>query len=464
MKLALLDTGAVFAAALATLLLPRYAGGGPLHWSHLAAGGTLAVSLCTLVAFYCGDLYDVRIVPSFGRFVPRLPRSAGLALVVLGCGWAILPARVGEALFVSSLAGLALVVPLRAAAYAVMRRRSFAERLLVLGTSSLARKVVTELESRPDLPYQLVAVADESRLEDLDRRVAEARPDRIVVAFASRRGRLPVRQLLEFRVRGILLEDGAEFYERVAGKIDVESLTPSSLIFSREFRRSSLHPAVGRAVGLLLSAAGLILFAPVLALIALAIKLDSAGPVLFRQERVGLGGRRFTLRKFRTMRTVASHHSEWARDNGDRITRVGRWLRKFRLDEVPQLVNILRGDMNFVGPRPHPVTNHALFVVMLRNLPECGEQIPYYSLRSTVRPGLTGWAQVRYRYANDLEEEIEKMRYDLYYLKHRSLWLDLRILLDTVKIVLLGREQARTVAGQASEPLAALEAAHHGAA
>src|SRR5207244_708155 len=154
--------------------------------------------------------------------------------------------------------------------------------------------------------------------------------------------------------------------------------------------------------------------AQLVGLVARASELDSRGPGFFVQDRVGLGGKRFRMIKFRTMHPVTGTASEWVRDNGHRITRVGRWLRKFRLDELPQLVNILRGDMNLVGPRPHPVSNLALFVVMLRNAPECGERIPYYSLRSTVRPGLTGWAQVRYRYANDLEEEIEKMRYDLF--------------------------------------------------
>jgi lipopolysaccharide/colanic/teichoic acid biosynthesis glycosyltransferase len=139
------------------------------------------------------------------------------------------------------------------------------------------------------------------------------------------------------------------------------------------------------------------------------------------------------------MHTATGSTSEWAKDNGERITRVGRWLRKFRLDELPQFVNILRGDMNLVGPRPHPASNFELLVLVSRNAPACGEAIPYYTVRSMVRPGITGWAQVRYRYANDLEEEIEKLRYDLYYIKHLSVWLDLRILFDTVKIVLLGR-------------------------
>jgi lipopolysaccharide/colanic/teichoic acid biosynthesis glycosyltransferase len=157
---------------------------------------------------------------------------------------------------------------------------------------------------------------------------------------------------------------------------------------------------------------------------------------------VGRGGRPFELFKFRTMHPAPAATSEWARDNDGRVTRVGRWLRRFRLDELPQLVNILKGDMNLVGPRPHPATNLPLFVVMMRNAPECGEQVPYYALRSLVRPGVTGWAQVRYRYANDLEEEVEKMRHDLYYIKRMSVWLDVRILFETVKVVLRGHKQA----------------------
>src|SRR2546427_9595647 len=173
---------------------------------------------------------------------------------------------------------------------------------------------------------------------------------------------------------------------------------------------------------------GLVALAPLLGLIALLIKLDSRGPVFFVQDRVGMSAKRFTLFKFRTMHLADVRPSEWVCDNTERITRVGKWLRKFRLDELPQFVNVIRGDMNVVGPRPHPVSNFALFA----------EKIPYYSLRSVVRPGITGWAQVRFGYANNLDEEIEKMRYDLYYIKHLSVWFDVRILLDTVKIVLFG--------------------------
>jgi len=174
----------------------------------------------------------------------------------------------------------------------------------------------------------------------------------------------------------------------------------------------------------------MIVLSPLLGLVALMIKLDSRGPVFFVQERVGMAAKRFNLIKFRTMHVVDAPPSEWACDNTERITRVGKWLRKFRLDELPQFFNVIHGDMNLVGPRPHPVSNFELFI----------ENIPYYSLRAVVRPGITGWAQVRYGYANNLDEETEKMRYDLYYIKHLSISFDLRILFDTVKTVLFGSQ------------------------
>jgi exopolysaccharide biosynthesis polyprenyl glycosylphosphotransferase len=324
-------------------------------------------------------------------------------------------------------------------------------RVVIVGGGSLARKLVAEIEARPQLGQKIVGLVDDGpepdgtgvrrlgRLADLARIVDEMDAQRVVVALASRRGRTPLRALLELRLRGILVEDGVDVYERLTGKIAIEALTPSSLIFSRAYR-ARLDLAVARYLSLPLVAAALVFLSPLLALVALAIKLESRGPLFFIQERVGRGGRPFELIKFRTMRPAPAATSEWARDNDGRVTRVGRWLRRFRLDELPQLVNILKGDMNLVGPRPHPATNVPLFVVMMRNAPECGEQVPYYALRSLVRPGVTGWAQVRYRYANDLEEEVEKMRHDLYYIKRMCVWLDVRILFETVKIVLRGHQ------------------------
>jgi lipopolysaccharide/colanic/teichoic acid biosynthesis glycosyltransferase len=252
------------------------------------------------------------------------------------------------------------------------------------------------------------------------------------VAMTTRRGKMPVQSLLDLRVQGIAVDDGHELYERLTGKLAIEALVPSALIFSPDSRANRLSRALGRGVSLVAAIVGLALAAPLIGLIALLVILDSGHPAFFLHERLGLGGRRFNLVKFRTMRRASRSCSEWERDNLERITFVGRWLRRFRLDELPQFWNVLKGDMNLIGPRPHPVRNLRLF----------DERIPYYRLRLAVRPGITGWAQVRYGYANNLEEEIEKMRYDLYYIKNQSMRLDLGILFQTVKIVLRGHESA----------------------
>jgi exopolysaccharide biosynthesis polyprenyl glycosylphosphotransferase len=321
--------------------------------------------------------------------------------------------------------------------HGVRRRRPVVERVLILGGSALGRQVIEEIARRPYLRYAVVGLAENA--ENLGRVIEATRPHRIVVALAERRGRLPLYPLLESRARGILVEDAAETYARLTGKLALEVLSPSSVIFSPDFHTSRLQLGLSRALSLLASVVGLIVLAPVLSLIVLVIKLDSRGPLFFVQERVGLGGRSFKLIKFRTMHPVSRPKSEWEQDNWDRITRVGKWLRRFRLDELPQLVNVLRGDMNLVGPRPHPESNLELMILAVRNLSEVsGDAIPYYSLRCSVRPGITGWAQIRYGYANTLEEEMEKVRYDFYYLKHMSFWLDLRILFETVKIVFSG--------------------------
>jgi lipopolysaccharide/colanic/teichoic acid biosynthesis glycosyltransferase len=330
------------------------------------------------------------------------------------------------------------------------------ERVLVLGSGRFARRIVEELLAQSNGRATFGLAGERAAeplpvgcrllgpLADLDRILAAFRPHRIVVALEERRGRLAARPLLDSRVQGVVVEDGVDVFERLTGKLAIESLAPSSLLFGAGFRRSRLREASARLLSVLVAGVGLIVLSPLLALVALAIVLDSGRPVLFVQDRVGQHGCRFRLLKFRTMHPGAGPTSEWARDNGARITRVGRWLRRVRLDEVPQFLNVLAADMNLIGPRPHPVSNFQLF----------NERIPYYSLRSAIRPGVTGWAQVRYGYANNLAEETEKMRYDLYYLKHRSLALDLRILLLTLRVVALGRGAQAAPAVRWTEPAA----------
>jgi exopolysaccharide biosynthesis polyprenyl glycosylphosphotransferase len=443
--LALVEAGSLLLAVCGTIWAW---GQPPAGWPDVAGMLPQAVVVCLgcIAAFYLNDLYDLRVVRTFGEFVPRLVQSVGFAFILLATLGVVFPRLgLGGRRSVASLLVVAgFVIVHRALSYAVMRRHPFVERLLLVGVSPLTRKLVQEIEAQPHRAFTIVGIADDGSagecpgrypllgpLTHLDKIVEQVRPHRVVIGMTERRGRLPVPQLLDARMRGILVEDGLHLYERLTGKLAIEVATPSALIFSEDFRKSRLELALGRALSLLVSAAGLVALAPLLALIAIAIKLDSAGPVFFVHERLGLGGRRFRLYKFRTMHPRTGRTSEWARDNSDRITRVGAWLRRFRLDELPQFVNILQGDMNLVGPRPHPVSNAQLFM----------EAIPYYALRATVRPGVTGWAQIRYGYANDLREETEKMRYDLFYIKHLSLWFDIRVLFETVRTVLFGREE-----------------------
>lgn len=276
-------------------------------------------------------------------------------------------------------------------------------------------------------------------VEILDRILIERNPEAIIVAHSPGAVELFEHYLLEASLnRRMRIEQAAAVYERLTGKLPLEAYEMDDVIYSDTFRPGRLSLIATRLLSLVASLVGLVLCAPLMLTIAVLIKLDSAGPVLFVQERSGFRGKCFRLAKFRTMRPADGPRSEWEEDNADRITRVGRWLRKFRLDELPQFFNVLRGDMNLVGPRPHPASNIAMLALVARNTADSGVPIPYYALRSSVRPGITGWAQVRYRYANNLQEEIEKLHFDLYYLKHYSFALDLRILLETVWVVLAG--------------------------
>jgi exopolysaccharide biosynthesis polyprenyl glycosylphosphotransferase len=324
----------------------------------------------------------------------------------------------------------------------VIRQQKFNARpIVILGSGPMTSKLIEEVDSSDD-GCRLAGLVDfeqptsESlctipwlgpfdRLIDVVERV---HPSRIIVALADRRGRLPLMPLLESRIRGVVVEEALEFYEHLTGKIAIEELTPGTLILAKGFRHEGFGQTVARVISMVVAAFALIVGGPILVAVAIAIKLDSRGPVFFVQERAGWRGRPFNLLKFRTMYPAETRVSEWVQDNAERITRVGKWLRRFRVDELPQMLNVLRGEMNLIGPRPHPTVNQDVFI----------QNIAYYGLRSTVRPGVTGWAQVRYGYANNLEQETEKMRYDLYYIKNHTLWLDIKILFATIAIMVTG--------------------------
>jgi exopolysaccharide biosynthesis polyprenyl glycosylphosphotransferase len=381
-----------------------------------------------------------RLENSRARAGSTAARAAALSLLLLVFSEGSLPRTSHAFPWVLFFAAIALTTW---AAFGIRQQRRSAPRVVILGSGTLASKLIEELGPENGGGVEIAGIIDErppdagtqdrahwlgtpDRLAEI---VKDVRADRIVLALSDRRGHLPLKALLESRVRGIVVEDALDLYERLTGKMAIEALTPGSLILSKGFRNQGTPEAVARAVSVAVAVAGLTLLAPLLALIAVAIKLDSKGPVLFVQARAGRDGRPFDLLKFRTMHPAQERRSEWVKDNSDRITRIGRQLRRYRLDELPQLVNILRGEMNLVGPRPHPTCNQEIFE----------RRIAYYALRSTVRPGVTGWAQVRYGYANNIEEETEKMRYDLFYIKNRSLALDARIVLETAGIVAFGQ-------------------------
>jgi len=267
-------------------------------------------------------------------------------------------------------------------------------------------------------------IGDQSQILDI---ATKERVDRIIVALEERRGKFPDAQLLECKMRGIAIEEGIHFYEHLTGRLQVESLHPSFLIFSEGFKKSKLTMWTKRVSEFALSLIGLILLSPVILVISLLIKIDSRGPVFYKQERAGERGKIFKLIKFRSMvENAEANGPVWAEQDDKRITRVGRWMRKWRLDEVPQMVNVLKGDMSFVGPRPE----RPFFVEKLR------KEIPFYDQRYSVRPGVTGWAQIKYRYGASKEDALEKLKYDLYYIKNLSLLYDLLIIFETIKVVL----------------------------
>jgi len=318
------------------------------------------------------------------------------------------------------------------------------KRVLILGSGSLAKDLCQVLLSRRGSISEVVGFLDRDgsrvgerlvnpsiigTLDQLYECVERHRITTIAVCLEDRRAILPIQTLLDFKCMGVEVVDGHRLYEEESGRLSIDLLKPSALVFSSGFRRRVLVTALKRLADFVISGAGLVILAPVFAVIGILIKLDSPGPVFYRQMRVGLRGQPFMIWKFRSMRQDAENQGpRWATLEDPRVTRIGRWLRKWRIDELPQLINVLVGDMSLVGPRPE----RPVFVQELR------DKIPYYDLRHTVRPGLTGWAQIRFRYGASPEDAHVKLQYDLYYVKNLSLALDTRILMETIWVVALG--------------------------
>ena len=414
--------------------------------AHDAWKIALITGLCQL-CFYYNDLYDLTIVHSSRELLIRLLQAAGAASILVALLYLVMPSlALSNGIFVSSLViFLIAIIAWRLLFNRLAYASHLEERVLIVGTGATARMVARQIQSQHDFGYRVIGYIDEAPdrgtgvlnpatlgvAEDIPRIVEHYDVDRIVVGLSDRRGRLPISELLQAKLSGVRVEDATTTYERLTGKILIDDLKPSWLIFSDGFVISRWKRFCKRAIDLVLSSVVFVITAPLTLLTALAVYLDSEGPVLYCQERVGEGGKRFTLYKFRSMRVDAERDGTpvWARDNDERITRVGRFIRMTRLDELPQLWNVLRGDMSFVGPRPE----RSFFVEQLE------KEIPFYQQRHAVKPGVTGWAQIKYEYGSSIEDAMEKLRYDLYYIKHLSIALDLSIVFDTVKVVMFGK-------------------------
>ncbi|MBS1850704.1 MAG: TIGR03013 family PEP-CTERM/XrtA system glycosyltransferase [Acidobacteria bacterium] len=401
----------------------------------------IAVTLVVLLLSHWFDLYDLSHINQRGEIYFRLllvPGLLALSLAVIGL---LFPhAMLGNSAFLFGLIILTISLFLWRSAYAWLAQLSFfRERVYVLGTGERAQRLVQGLRAHSELGVEVVdwsgnvegALTRDAMAAHLMELARVYKVHRVIVALPDRRNTLPVEALLQLRLRGVKIEEATSWLEKMSGRIEVEQLYPSWLIFADGFKFGAGFFELRRILSLLASALLLMVVLPIIPFVMLAIRLDSKGPILYRQRRVGYGGVYFYCYKFRTMRqdAEADTGATWATDDDPRITRVGRFLRSTRLDEIPQLWCVVKGDMAFVGPRPE----RPEFVEWL------SQEIPYYGVRHSVRPGITGWAQVRYKYGNTLEDAKEKLQYDLYYIKNASIGLDVLIMFQTIKIVLLGR-------------------------
>ncbi|MHB8879867.1 MAG: exopolysaccharide biosynthesis polyprenyl glycosylphosphotransferase, partial [Myxococcaceae bacterium] len=389
----------------------------------------LALAFAVLLQFvlYLLDLYDLKVAGQDRGHGTRALRGAGVALALLAAALAVGPAGLVPpgALLGVGLGGALGSLAIRAAVRALV---GAPRRILLIGSGARAQAVARAIANETD-GYR---VAEQWSGEGQNAAEVAERcgADLVISAPDDARGMVSSQALLECRVAGREVYDAAGFFERSLRRIPVQYLRPADFAYSDDLSRNALRRFAKRAFDLVMACVLSAVFTPFMAVVALAVKLDSMGPVLYGQDRVGQAGRTFRLWKFRSMRSDAEKDGAvWAREDDDRVTRVGRLIRKTRMDELPQLFNVLLGDMSFVGPRPE----RPVFVAELRGL------IPFYGLREVVKPGITGWAQIRYPYGASVEDARNKLEYDLYYLKNGTLLLDLAIAFHTVRHVLLGR-------------------------
>jgi sugar transferase (PEP-CTERM system associated) len=407
----------------------------------------------TLVTFVCGlalyfnDLYDFRTVKSRSSLMVHMLRASCAAGLTLALLHFILPNLMfGRGVAIESAPFIfVLLLSWRVSVSASNLLARGDERVLVLGTGEAGISLVQHIIAHPEFNIKVVGFLDEKgeniglslvnpcivgATANVEEIVVREKVDRVVLSLKDRRGSTPVRELLNLKLAGVRVEEVHSCFERISGRIPLEHLSPSWLILSDGFKKSRVLLAAKRLMDILVSTSILLIVSPLLPLIAIAIWIESGRPIFFRQTRVGQGGQEFELLKFRSMvQNAEKNGPQWATQQDSRVTVVGRFLRKTRLDEIPQLFNVFRGEMSMVGPRPE----RRYFCDLL------AAKIPYFNIRHSVRPGLTGWAQVRFKYSSSLDDAKGKLELDLFYLKNLSILVDLAILFETIKVVILGR-------------------------
>lgn len=420
--------------------------------TYIAGPGFLlqcAVVIVTFqVCFYYNDFYGPQSIRGRIGQLTCVAQALGAGCLILGLAYTAVPdILLGRGVLVLSLSFIALLVLLsRICLDRLWEVAAPHERVLIVGAGNLALRLAREYDRRLDLNTDiigLVALGDSVPCDDdssaryrifedsvtLGNLVARYDVTKIIVALEDRRGALPIRDLVKLRTQGIRIEDAHTTMTALSGRVWLNTVRPSWFVFTDGFHRSRITLALKRSLDLIFACIGLVVSLPIMAVVALAVRLDSKGPIIYCQERVGWRGEYFEVLKFRSMRTDAEAlGAQWASEVDPRVTRVGRILRKYRLDELPQFMNVIRGDMSFVGPRPE----RPVFVDALR------EHISYYDERHSVRPGLTGWAQVQYRYGASVEDAYRKLEYDLFYLQNMSIFFDCAIVLKTIRTVLTG--------------------------
>jgi sugar transferase (PEP-CTERM system associated) len=401
----------------------------------------IAVTALVLIFSHWFDLYNpTNFDAKAGLYFRLLLVPGTLAITLAGLAYVFPRVLLGNSSFLLGIVILTLALASWRTVYSwLARQRTLQQRVYVLGAGDRARRLVRGLEQIPQLGIRVVGWSGNSETQltreglasDLMDHVEHEVVHRVIVAMDDRRDVMPMPELLRLRLQGVHIEDATSWLEKISGRIEVDQLYPSWIIFAKGFRFSSAFRLTRRLLNFIVSLIGLLCVLPLIPLIILAIKCDSPGPVFYGQKRVGRLGEKFDCFKFRTMIQDAEADTgpTWADDKDSRITRIGRFLRSSRLDEIPQLWCVLKGDMAFVGPRPE----RPEFVDWLT------KEIPYYNVRHMVRPGITGWAQVRYKYGNTVEDAKEKLQHDLFYIKNASIPLDVLIMLQTIKIVTLGR-------------------------